>query len=103
VTVLQKAVELEPDNGAFLDSLGWALFKKGKMEEARKYLEKAAQKSGSDATILEHLGDVHLAMGNGEKARKAYEKAHEADPEAPGPKKKLEGSLSSSPNTPIMR
>ncbi|HET9886875.1 MAG TPA: tetratricopeptide repeat protein, partial [bacterium] len=95
--------ELEPDNGAFLDSLGWALFKKGKMEDARKYLEKAAQKNGSDATILEHLGDVHQAMGNEEKARQAWEKAREADPQAPGPKKKLEDPLSSGSNTPIMR
>ena len=103
VAVLQKAVALEPDNGAYLDSLGWALYKTGKMEDARKYLEKAAQKSGDDAVILEHLGDVHQAMGDQEKARNAWEKAHKADPDAPGPKMKLEGSLSSGPNAPIMR
>ena len=62
-----------------------------------------AKMGARDATILEHLGDVHQAMGNEEKARKAWEKAHEADPEAPGPKKKLEDPLSSSSNTPIMR
>jgi Flp pilus assembly protein TadD len=94
VSVLQKAVALEPENGAFLDSLGWAYFKQGKMHDARKYLEKAVEESGSDATILEHLGDVHQAMGDEKKAQEAWKKAHEVDPAAPGPKSKLEGSLS---------
>ncbi len=74
--MIQAAVAAEPDNTAYRDSLGWALFRLGRAEEAVKELEKAAQ-DDSDPTIHDHLGDAYLACGQVDKARRAWEKAAE--------------------------
>lgn len=55
VALIKKAIELEPDNGAYIDSLGWAYFQKGKFSEALIELEKAVKLEPDDATIKEHL------------------------------------------------
>lgn len=60
--LLRQALAIDPDNGAYLDSLGWIRFKRGEACDARQYLERAAHLSG-DAVILEHLGDAHFACG----------------------------------------
>ncbi len=73
--LVQRAVALEPNNGAYVDSLGWALFRLGEYEEARRHLERANRLAPEDSTILEHLGDVHVALGNTRRAREAYEHA----------------------------
>jgi pentatricopeptide repeat protein len=72
---IKKAVALLPDDGYVRDSLGWAYFKMGKVEQAAIELEKAATMVGDDPIIQEHLGDVYTAMGQVEKARSAYEKS----------------------------
>ena len=63
VKYIQKALELEPNNGAYLDSLGWAYFKMGRYDLAEPPLEKAASKIQNDPTIHEHLGNLYLRMG----------------------------------------
>ncbi len=73
--LVRRAVALEPDNGAYVDSLGWALFRLGEFEEARRHLERANQLAPEDSTILEHLGDVYVALGDTGRAREAYEHA----------------------------
>jgi tetratricopeptide (TPR) repeat protein len=75
LALVEQAVELEPDNGAFMDSLGWAHFQLGQYEEARGFLEKAAALVGDDAVVLEHLGDLYVALGSLEEARIHYERA----------------------------
>ena len=75
LALVEQAVELEPDNGAFLDSLGWAHFQLGQYEEARGFLEKAATLVGDDAVVFEHLGDLYVALGSLEEARIHYERA----------------------------
>ncbi|MBW2522229.1 MAG: tetratricopeptide repeat protein [Deltaproteobacteria bacterium] len=72
---IKKAVALLPDDGYVRDSLGWAYFKMGEVEQAAIELEKAAAMVGDDPVIQEHLGDVYTAMGQVEKARSAYEKS----------------------------
>ena len=74
--MIRRAVAAEPNNPAFRDSLGWALFKTGKYDEAAVELEKAAQ-SEPDGVILEHLGDAYLKAGKREKAADAWRKAAE--------------------------
>ena len=73
--LVRRAVALEPDNGAYVDSLGWALFRLSEFEEARRHLERANQLAPEDSTILEHLGDVYVALGDTGRARAAYEHA----------------------------
>ena len=62
--LIRRAVDLDPNNGAFVDSLGWALFRLGEFEQARRHLERANQLVPRDSTILEHLGDVYVALGD---------------------------------------
>jgi tetratricopeptide (TPR) repeat protein len=66
------------DNGAYLDSLGWVLFKKKKYEEAKKaLLEAVKEKDGQHVEIYDHLGDVYLALGDKGEAVAAWKKGVE--------------------------
>lgn len=62
--LIQKAVDQEPTNGAFLDSLGWAYYRLNKLDEAADYLRKSLQRGTKDPTVHDHLGDVYLSQGN---------------------------------------
>lgn len=77
LTVIEQAVAIEPINGSFLDSLGWAHLKLGKPEKAREVLEKALIYSRRSAAIREHLGDVLQKLGRLVEARRNWEKALE--------------------------
>jgi tetratricopeptide (TPR) repeat protein len=81
LALVQQAVALEPGNGAYIDSLGWAYFQLGQYDRARDYLERAAMLVGDDAIVLEHLGDLYSVLGEIDEARSAYERslALEAD------------------------
>jgi tetratricopeptide (TPR) repeat protein len=79
----KKDPELKPDedkdNAAYLDSLGWVLFKKKKYQEAKPILLKAIEdKEGQHIEILDHLGDVHMALGEKDEAIAVWKKAIEA-------------------------
>lgn len=78
----ERAVRQEPANAAFVDSLGWALFRLGRLDEAQKYLERAARLSPDDPEILEHLGDVYRAHGDHGAAQRAYRRALEVGEES---------------------
>lgn len=73
--MIQRAVDASPNNGAFVDSLGWAYFKLGKLDEAEKYLTQAARLYVGSATVQEHLGDVYDRLGKKEMARTTWQKA----------------------------
>jgi tetratricopeptide (TPR) repeat protein len=75
--MIRQALQQEPDNAAYRDSLGWVLFRKGQVREALPELEKAAALE-PDPTVLEHLGDVYRAAGQNEKAKQSWRKAVEA-------------------------
>jgi tetratricopeptide (TPR) repeat protein len=88
-SLIQKAVDQDPNNGAFLDSLGWAYYKQNRFMEAQDYLEKAVNREGRDPTILSHLGNVYLKEGRNDRAAElleqslaAWQKALPADYEA---------------------
>jgi len=59
LSFIKQALTLEPNNGAYLDSLGWVYFKLGKYDLAEENLNKAAVHMGSDPTVQEHLGDLY--------------------------------------------
>ncbi len=77
---LRKKLELtgdeDRDNAAYLDSLGWVLFKKKNYKEARDWLLKASkERDGQHVEILDHLGDAHLALGEKAEAIAVWEQA----------------------------
>jgi tetratricopeptide (TPR) repeat protein len=74
-SLIQHAVSQEPDNGAYLDSLGWAYYKQNKLPEAQEYLEKAVSREGNDPTILSHLGNVYLKQGRNDRAAELLEQS----------------------------
>ncbi|MFQ5527522.1 MAG: tetratricopeptide repeat protein [Thermoanaerobaculia bacterium] len=81
VELVERAVALEPNNGAYVDSLGWAHFQLGNLEVARGHLEKAAQLVGDDAVVFEHLGDLYLALGKRSLAQESYQRALDLEDE----------------------
>lgn len=84
VKYIQKALRIEPNNGAYLDSLGWAYYKMNRFELAEPPLEKAARLVSNDPTILEHLGHVYLQLGKRRQAEEQWERALKAWPTAVG-------------------
>ncbi|HEY5711883.1 MAG TPA: tetratricopeptide repeat protein, partial [Allosphingosinicella sp.] len=73
--LIREAHRLAPDNNAITDSLGWALYLRGRIPEAIEMLEKAAQGEPSDVEINEHLGDAYFAAGRRAEARFAWRAA----------------------------
>jgi tetratricopeptide (TPR) repeat protein len=60
---VKQALTFEPNNGAYLDSLGWVYFKLGKYDLAEQNLTKAETRMGTDPTVQEHLGDLYQKTG----------------------------------------
>ena len=79
LTLVKRAVDLDPTNGAYLDSLGWAYFKLGKYDQAEDNLNKAShlQRMGSDPTVQEHLGDLYQKTGRLKLAAAHWQRAIE--------------------------
>jgi len=61
--MISRAVEQEPHNGAYLDSLGWVLFRMGKLDDAEMYLRRALEQTSRDPTVHDHLADVLTRQG----------------------------------------
>lgn len=72
LVLVQRAVDLEPFNGSYLDSLGWVYFRLDKLDLAEQYLTQAVRLNDGDATIFEHLGDLQVRLGQVDKARQSY-------------------------------
>jgi tetratricopeptide (TPR) repeat protein len=77
LSMCQRAVQAESENGAYRDSLGWAYFRLGRFPEAVQELEKAAGLT-PDGVIYDHLGDAYLQIQQADKAMNAWERAVEA-------------------------
>jgi tetratricopeptide (TPR) repeat protein len=93
-SMITKALTAEPENVAYLDSMGWVLFKRGKFAEALPHLEKACQKpAGVDATIWDHLADVYDRLEQPAKALQNWTKALEEAKQSPRPDTKLIGRI----------
>jgi tetratricopeptide (TPR) repeat protein len=81
VKYIQKALQTEPNNGAYLDSLGWAYYKMNRLDLAELNLEKAVRLA-NDPTIHEHLGRVYLDEGKKREAEKEWERALAGAPDS---------------------
>ncbi len=81
VRLLARANELSPDQSYIVDSLAWALFKSGKLDEALAEIRRAVKLDERvDPSIWEHYGDIAARMGLKDEARAAYRKALELKP-----------------------
>jgi tetratricopeptide (TPR) repeat protein len=72
---IKQALSFEPNNAAYLDSLGWAYFKLGKYDLAEENLNKAAAHMSSDPTVQEHLGDLYQKTGRLKLAASHWDRA----------------------------
>lgn len=78
----KKAISLDPENGSYLDTYGWILFKQGNINKAIIILEKAVQRtSEQSAIILYHLSEAYKQANEDEKAQITLKKALLIDPE----------------------
>jgi tetratricopeptide (TPR) repeat protein len=90
--MIEKAVELRPDDGYIVDSLGWAHYRMGDYTGAAQYLEKATELVPEDATINDHLGDAYWRAGRLVEARYQWRRALQFGPEE-GEVKPIEAKL----------
>lgn len=88
----RKALNLKPDDGYILDTLGWVLFKKNKVEEAVKMLETAYRTVRDESIIAEHLGDAYFKYKLPQRAKQMYKIATSLSKDLEG-KKKLEQKI----------
>lgn len=80
LALIQRALTLKPNNGYYVDSLGWALFKLGRHDEALAEIQRAATLVGDDPVIFEHLGEIFLVQNRLQEAREAWLRSLELDP-----------------------
>jgi Flp pilus assembly protein TadD len=79
IRLVRKALDIEPNNPNFLDSLGWAYYRRGDYEDAEKYLTPAAQQMPRNGTVQEHYGDVLAKRGRWQDAIAAWTRALQGD------------------------
>jgi tetratricopeptide (TPR) repeat protein len=72
LALTKRAVALKPHNGYYVDSLAWALFKLGRVDEAFEMIQRAVALVSDDPVIFEHLGEILLSREEPEKAREAW-------------------------------
>jgi len=83
---LKRAVQIDPYNGAYLDSIGWAYYKLGNYDLAEENLRKASERTANDPTVLDHLGDLYqktdrlkLAAAYWERALQEFARSNAGD------------------------
>jgi tetratricopeptide (TPR) repeat protein len=81
--LIKKALNLDPENGYYLDSLAWLYFKSGKLDQAWEAISNAVSRVKDDPIIWEHYGDIASAVQKPDQARTGYERALEHGPDNP--------------------
>jgi tetratricopeptide (TPR) repeat protein len=80
-TMIRRALESEPNNTSYLDSLGWVEFRKGQFDRALDNLLRAAKTAErEDPVVFEHIGDTYLKLNRTREALEAWQKALALDP-----------------------
>jgi tetratricopeptide (TPR) repeat protein len=71
--LISRALDIDPGNGAFLDSLGWVHYRQNRLDQAADELRKALAKIGKDPTVHDHLGEVYFKQGKIREAIQQWE------------------------------
>ena len=80
-TMIRRALQSEPNNASYLDSLGWVEFRKGQFDRALDDLLRAAKTAErEDPVVFEHIGDTYLKLNRTREALEAWQKALSLDP-----------------------
>jgi tetratricopeptide (TPR) repeat protein len=94
--MIKRALQIEPTNGSYLDSLGWLEFRQGKFDQALADLLRAAKNlEHDDSVVFEHIGDTYLKLNRVPEALEAWQKALALDPQ----NKKLAEKIESTKTT----
>jgi tetratricopeptide (TPR) repeat protein len=81
VALVEQALKIDPDNGSYLDSLGWAYVQQKKYDRAEPLLKRAAAQLPTNSVVQDHLGDLLWATGRHPEAVAAWQRALEGDRE----------------------
>lgn len=92
IAMVKKAVELRPNDGFIIDSLGWAYYQLGDYEQAVEHIERAVELQPADPIIGEHLGDAYWRVGRRLEAKFQWQHAKDNKPE-PEDLKRIEDKL----------
>ena len=90
---IERAVELRPEDGYIIDSLGWALYRMDKFEDATRQLERAVERRPEDPTINDHLGDAYWRVGRYIEAHYQWRRALVLEPTEDGAVANIEAKL----------
>ena len=81
-TLIEQAYQLNPEDPAILDSLGWINFRQGRLDEAETLLRQAFERY-PDHEVAAHFGEVLWTQGKQDEAREVWQKAFEEEPDSP--------------------
>jgi tetratricopeptide (TPR) repeat protein len=71
-SLIRRALAIDPNEGFYIDSLGWVYYQRGDYPKAVEHLERAAELVSDDPTVIEHLGDAYEKVGRNKDASQAY-------------------------------
>lgn len=78
--LVEKAYQIEPDDAAIADSVGWGYYRLGKLDKSAEFLRRAFA-ANPDPEIAAHLGEVLWVQGNKEEAKKILQDSLKANPD----------------------
>ncbi len=93
LTLIERAVELRPDDGYILDSLAWAYYRLGRYPEAVDPMEKAVTLMAADPLVNDHMGDIYWMVGRKREAEIQWHRALSLKPETEENEKRIRDKL----------
>ncbi|SFA59104.1 Tetratricopeptide repeat-containing protein [Paracoccus halophilus] len=91
--LIQRAVELRPNDGYILDSLAWAYYRLGRFDEAVAPMERAVATMASDALVNDHMGDIYWMVGRRREAEIQWQRALSLKPETEAETRRIRAKL----------
>ena len=88
----KKAIEAQPDRGAYLDTIGWIYYKLGKYNLALTYISRSVENRENSAVVVEHLGDVYFKLGDLNQADRYWRQALEMNQDNQELRQKIENN-----------